>query len=177
AEAKDDNWEQTLDFDRGIVQSTLIHQSVKEYTESMALLDQNIMVFHTTLSNTSGGEVNANFTLKYEFGDANGKQATGTKLFVFRPYHTDKLFGSVDGKFSTDPDVDSRAPHISEGLQLKYEVEDHLGEIRWGRYPVGKIQKTKTGGDFIHEIQLKGGESKELWFWVVVSDRLKYTYF
>lgn len=177
SETNDNNWEQTLDFDRGIVQSTLHHQSIKEYTESMVLLDQNIMVFHTMLTNKTAVDVNAEFTLKYEFGDANGKQAIGTKLFIFRPYHTDKLFGSVDGKFSTDPDVDSRAPHISESLQLKYEVEDHLGEIRWGRYPLGKIRKTKAGGNFIHEIQLKKEESKELWFWVAISDRLKYTYF
>ena len=176
-EVKDDNWEQTMDYDRGIVKSTLNHASVREYTESMVLLDQNIIVFHTTLTNTSNSDVAAAFTLKYEFGDAYGKQATGTKLFIFRPYHTDKLFGSIDGKFSTDPDVESRPPHISEGLTVKYEVEDHLGEVRWGRSPVGIIQKTPVGGNFIHEINLKKGESTELWFWATVSDRLKYTYF
>lgn len=176
-EAKDDNWVQTMDYDNGIVKSTLNHNSLREYTESMVLLDKNILVFHTTFTNTSNSDVTADFTLKYEFGDAYGKQATGTKLFIFRPYHSDKLFGSIDGKFSTDPDVDSRAPHISEGLIVKYEVEDHLGEVRWGRSPVGKIQKTPVGGNFIHEIKLKKGESRELWFWATVSDRLKYTYF
>ena len=177
AEAKDDDWVQTMDYDNGIVKSTLNHNSLREFTESMVLLDKNILVFHTTLTNTSNADVSADFTLKYEFGDAYGKQATGTKLFIFRPYHTDKLFGSIDGKFSTDPDVDSRAPHISEGLSVKYEVEAHLGEIRWGRSPVGRIQKTPVGGNFIHEVKLKKGESIELWFWVTVSDRLKYTYF
>ena len=176
-EVKDDNWEQSMDYDRAIVKSTLDHISLREYTESMVLLNQNIIVFHTTLTNTSDSDVAAEFTLKYEFGDAYGKQATGTKLFIFRPYHTDKLFGSIDGKFSTDPDVESRAPHISEGLTVKYEVEDHLGEVRWGRSPVGKIQKTPIGGNFVHEINLKKGEQTELWFWATVSDRLKYTYF
>lgn len=176
-EAKDDNWVQTMDYDNAIVRSTLNHKGLREYTESMVLLDKNIIVFHTTLTNTSAGDLSANFTVKYEFGDAYGKQAKGTKLFVFRPYHTDKPFGSVDGKFSTDPDVDSRAPHISEGLVVKYEVESHLGEVRWGRSPVGRIQKTPVGGNFIHEIKLKKGESQELWFWATVSDRLKYTYY
>lgn len=176
-EAKDDNWNQTLDYDDGIVKSTVIHLSIKEYTESMILLNHNILVFHTTLTNTSDKEVAVNFTLKYEFGDAYGNQAEGTKLYVFRPYPTDKLFGSIDGKFSTDADVDSRPPHILESLAVKYEVEDHLGEVHWGRSPLGKIQKTPVGGNFIHELKLKKGESRELWFWGTVSDRLKYTYF
>src|SRR5688500_4967806 len=175
--AKDNNWVQTMDYDNAIVKSTLNHDGLREYTESMILLDKNIIVFHTTLTNTSNADVAADFTVKYEFGDAYGKQAKGTKLFVFRPYHTDKLFGSVDGKFSTDPDVDSRAPHISEGLSVKFEVEGHLGEVRWGRSPVGRIQKTAVGGNFIHEIKLKKGESQELWFYATISDRLKYTYF
>ncbi len=176
-EASDDNWEQTLDFERGIVQSSLNHGTLKELTESMVLLNQNIMVFHTTLTNTSPADIKVDFTLKYEFGDAYGNQAIGTKLFIFRPYPTDKLFGSIDGKFSSDPDVETRAPHVLESLLLKFEVEDHLGEIRIGRYPMGKIQKTMEGGNFIHEINLRKGESKELWFWVCISDRLKYTYF
>lgn len=176
-EAKDDNWQQTMDFDNAIVKSALDHNNLREYTESMVLLGLNILVFHTTFTNTSDKDVAAEFTLKYEFGDAYGDQAKGTKLFVFRPYHTDKLFGSIDGKFSTDPEVDSRVPHISEGLTVKYEVEDHLGEVRWGRSPVGRIQKTPVGGNFIHDIKLKPRESVELWFWAAVSDRLKYTYF
>lgn len=177
AEAKDNNWVQEMDYDNAIVKSTLNHEVLREYTESMILLDKNMLVFHTTLTNTSNAEVSADFTVKYEFGDAYGKQATGTKLYIFRPYHTDKPFGSIDGKFSTDPDVDSRAPHISEGLSLKYEVESHLGEVRWGRSPVGRIQKTPNGGNFIHEIKLKKGESQDLWFYATISDRLKYTYF
>lgn len=176
-EAKDDNWEQTMDYEHAIVKSTLIHNSLREYTESMVLLNQNIIVFQTTLTNTSNSDIEVEFTLKYEFGDAYGDQAKETKLFVFRPYPTDKLFGSIDGKFSTDPDVESRPPHILEGLTVKYEVEDHLGQVRWGRSPVGIIQKTPVGGNFIHEIDLKKGEQAELWFWATLSDRLKYTYF
>ncbi len=176
-EVKDNNWVQEMDYDNGIVRSTLTHDGLREYTESMVLLDKNIIVFHTTLTNTSNREVKADFTVKYEFGDAYGKQATGTKLYIFRPYHTDKPFGSVDGKFSTDADVDTRAPHISEQLSVKFEVEKHLGEIRWGRWPVGRIQKTPVGGNFIHEVKLKAGESQELWFYASISDRLKYTYF
>lgn len=176
-QVKENNWQQTMDYDQGIVKSTLVHNSVTEYTESMILLNHNIIVFHTTLTNTSDKEVALNFTLKYEFGDAYGNQAKGTKLYVFRPYPTDKLFGSIDGKFSTDPDTDSRPPHILESLSVKYEVEDHLGEVHWGRSPVGKIQKTDAGGNFIHEFKLKKGESRELWFWGTVSDRMKYTYF
>jgi hypothetical protein len=172
-----DNWEQTMDYDKAMVKSIVNHTELREYTESMVLMNQNIMVFHTTLTNTSNSDVAVEFTLKYQFGDAYGDLAKGTKLFIFRPYYTDKLFGSIDGKFSTDPDVESRAPHISEGLTVKYELEDHLGEVRWGRSPVGKIQKTPVGGNFIHEISLKKGESTELWFWATLSDRLKYTYF
>ncbi|MBL7697296.1 MAG: hypothetical protein JNK79_04030 [Chitinophagaceae bacterium] len=175
--ATDDDWSQTLDYDKALVRSELKHQGVNEVTESMILLSQNIMLFHTTLTNTSSKEVDVKFTLKYEFGDAYGNLATGTKLFVFRPYPTDKLFGSVDGKFSTDPDVESRAPHVEESLLIKYEVEDHLGQIHWGRYPGGRIEKTLQGGNFIHDIKLGKGESRELWFWMVMSDRYRYTYF
>ncbi|MEX1240001.1 MAG: hypothetical protein WEB30_09790, partial [Cyclobacteriaceae bacterium] len=76
--AKDDNWVQTMDYDNGIVKSTLNHKGLREYTESMVLLDKNMLVFHTTLTNTSNGDLSADFTVKYEFGDAYGKQATGT---------------------------------------------------------------------------------------------------
>jgi len=175
--ATDDDWTQTMDYDKAIVRSELRHQSVNEVTESMILLSQNIMVFHTTLTNTSSKEVDVKFTMKYEFGDAYGNMSTGAKLFIFRPYPTDKLFGSIDGKFSTDPDEDSRLSHIEESLLIKYEVEDHLGQVQWGRYPVGRIQKTAQGGNFIHDLKLKKGESRELWFWMALSDRQQYTYF
>jgi len=80
--AKDDNWVQTMDYDNGIVKSTLNHNGVREYTESMILLDKNMLVFHVTLTNTSNREVDVNFTVKYEFGDAYGEQAKGTKLYI-----------------------------------------------------------------------------------------------
>src|SRR5687768_3376377 len=43
-EVKDDNWTQTMDYDNAIVKSTLNHGSLREYTESMILLDKNILV-------------------------------------------------------------------------------------------------------------------------------------
>ena len=70
-EVKDDKWEQTMDYDNAIVKSTLNHTSLQEYTESMVLLDKNIIVFHTKLTNTSNKDVSAEFTLKYKFGDTS----------------------------------------------------------------------------------------------------------
>ncbi|HUW10072.1 MAG TPA: hypothetical protein VM537_10105, partial [Anaerolineae bacterium] len=34
-----------------------------------------------------------------------------------------------------------------------------------------------SGGRFTHEVELEPGESEDLWFWVVLSDRMTYTHF
>lgn len=173
----DKKWQQTLDYDQAMVVSRLDHGDVAETTESLACLNFNMMVFRTRLENKGSADKSLTFTLDYEFGDADGKRAAGTRLKVTRPHPDDVAFGDLGGMRARDTDLDKRPPHIEESLSVQYEIDAHLGEVHIGRYPLGIIRSDKEGGSFIHDIRLKSGESVDLWFWVVFSDRLKYTHF
>jgi len=176
-ETKDRNWEQTVDCDQGVVISTLKHGPIIEQTKSLVCLNYNMIVFHTRLENHSEESKKIEFILTYEFGDAEGLMATGTRLHIRRPHPEDLGFGDVEGARSLETDLEHRPPHILENLSVQYELERHLGEVRIGRYPLGVIKDTENGGRFIHQISLESGDSTELWFWATLSDRLKYAHF
>jgi hypothetical protein len=173
----DGDWGQTLDCDRGVVISTLNHGPIREQTRSLVCLTANVLVFHTRLENRGDRTARLAFTLEYEFGDAEGRRTPDTRLHIRRPHPDDLPFGNVEGQRSRDADVETRAPHLLESLSVQYEVNDQLGEVRIGRYPVGEIRDTEAGGQFMHQIELEAGETTDLWFWVALSDRLKYTHF
>lgn len=174
---KDEDWEQTLDYDLGLVLSTLNHGAIREQTQSLVCLTSNLLIFHTQLENRGNNRSQIEFVLDYEFGDAEGERALGTRLHIRRPHPDDLAFGNVEGMRSLETDLENRPPHLLESLSVQYEVEDHLGEVHIGRYPLGIIRETETGGRFIHQIELDAGEATNLWFWVILSDRLKYTHF
>ena len=176
-ETTDDDWEQTVDCDHGVVISTFSHGAIRKRTRSLVCLTANMLVFHTKLENMGDQQENLVFRLEYEFGDAEGLRPKGTRLHIRRPHPDDLPFGNVEGTRSREIDLESRPPHLLESLSVQYEVEDHLGEVRIGRYPLGVIRETEFGGVFKHQIQLDAGESIDLWFWVVLSDRLKYAHF
>lgn len=173
----DQQWQQTMVYDRGHVISRLFHGAIEEETESRICLGTNVLVFRTRLSNMSAEPVRVRFELCYEFGDADGQLAAGTRLNIRRPHPEDLEFGNVEGTRSLVADPSARPPHLLESLSVQYEVESHLGEIHIGRYPNGVIEDTATGGRFVHELTLTGGEKIELWFWASFSDRLQYTHF
>jgi len=170
-------WEQTMDFDKGRVLSTLEHGQILEKTVSMVCLTYNMLVFHTTLENQGAAKKQLEFTLTFDFGDADGDRATGTRLLIRRPHPDDLGFGNIEGTRSLETDLEHRPPNLLESLSVRYEIENHLGEVHVGRYPIGKIKDTDSGGIFTHQIELGDGESSELWFWMILSDRLKYTHF
>ncbi len=174
---KDDNWQQTLNYDQATAITELEHGDVKETTEALACATFNVLVFHTKLENRGKTAKHLNFTLDYVFGDADGHRATGTRLFIRKPHPDDIAFGDLGGVRSTQTDLNKRAPHLLESLSVQYEIDMHVGEVHIGRYPIGVIHSTDVGGKFIHEIDLQPGESKELWFWVMLSDRLKYSHY
>jgi hypothetical protein len=175
-QAADKNWKQTLDLDHAKVISELEHGGIVETTESMVLLAQNIAVFHTRFKNQGAKESRLQFQLAYRFGDADGLVPEGARLHIRRPHPDDLAFGNVEGiRFKGD--LSKRPPHLRESLSVQYEIENHLGEVRIGRYPLGVIRQTTQGGDFIHDTNLAPGAESELWFWVMFSDRLKYAHF
>ncbi len=176
-EASDEEWEQALDCNRGMVFSTLPHGPIWEQTRSLVCLTANVLVFHTRLENRGQAPASLEFVLNYEFGDANGERAEGTRLHIRRPHPDDLPFGNVEGVRSREADLKTRPPHLLESLSVQYEIEDHLGEVHLGRYPLGVIGETETGGRFIHRFELAPGEATDLWFWVALSDRLTYTHF
>ena len=204
-EAGDEHWEQTLDCDHGTVVSTLDHGAIREQTCSLVCLTANVLVFHTRLSSPphtcsplparegqgeGGGAtgvltgdspptppVRLTFVLQYEFGDAEGYRTPDTRLHIRRPHPDDLPFGNVAGQRSADADAASCLPHLRESLSIQYEISDQLGDVHIGRYPLGEICQTEVGGRFTHEIELGVGETADLWFWVTLGDRYKYTHF
>lgn len=173
----DETWEQTMDMDHGMVISRIDHGAVRETTESLVCLVENVLIFHTCFENSSTKSVQLSFKLTYEFGDDEGLLATGTRLYIRRPHPDDLIFGNVEGVRSLTTDLAERPPHVLESLSVQYEIEKHLGEVHLGRYPNGIIRDTITGGEFIHELNLSPNETGELWFWIVLSDRMMYSHF
>jgi len=174
---EDDVWTQTLDPEKGTVHSELEHDGILERTRSLVCLTENVLIFRTGLVNSRDVEADVEFWLDYVFGDAEGERAAGTRLHIRRPHPDDLGFGNVEGVRSVETDLASRPPHLRESLSVAYEIEGHLGEVHLGRYPNGVIRDTETGGRFIHQVTLAPGESHELMFWVVLSDRTKYTHY
>ncbi len=176
-ETQDEDWTQYVDYNRGMVISTLNHGAIKEQTTSLVCLKSNVAVFQTKLENLSDQQQTLSFRLEFEFGDAYGERASETYIHIRRPHPEDLPFGNVEGIRSDQLDIDRRPPHLLESLKVMYEVQDHLGEVHIGRYPLGKIVSKDYGGEFIHELRLDPGEEEVLWFWVVISDRLTNTHF
>jgi hypothetical protein len=174
---KDDVWQQTLDYDRGCVISIMDHGAVQETTESMVCLTANVLIFKTCLHNLSAQPHQVVFQLDYEFGDSEGLLPDGARLHIRRPHPDDLGFGNVDGARSTDSNLAQRPPHVLESLSVQYEIEKHLGEIHIGRFPNGVIQDTEKGGRCLHNVTLAANGSEDLWLWVTLSDRMKYTHF
>jgi hypothetical protein len=173
----DEDWEQALDYDCGTVISTLDHGPIREQTRSLVCLTANVMVFRTRLENRGDKPARLVFTLAYEFGDAEGFCTPDTRLRIRRPHPDDAPFGDVEGYGARGGDLEGRPPHLLESLSVKYEVNGQLGEVHIGRYPLGEIRETQAGGRFTHRAGLQPGEAADLWFWVALSDRLKYTHF
>ncbi len=174
---RDVNWQQTLDYDQAMAVSELDHGDIAETTETMACMTFNILVFHTRLENHGQAVRRIEYTVDYVFGDADGYIARDTRLFIRKPHPDDVAFGDLGGVRSTVTDLNQRPPHVLESLSIQYEIDRQVGEVHIGRYPLGVIQATECGGAFIHDLTLAPGETKEIWFWVMLSDRLKYAHF
>ena len=175
--AADDDWSQTLDLDGASIISTLAHGDVEEVTRSRVCLTANVLVFNTRLTNHGSQPHEVAFVLNYTFGDAEGFLAPDTRLYVRRPHPDDVPFGDVEGVRATTEDAPDRPSHLLESLSIQYEVQDELGGVHLGRYPLGVIEETVQGGRFIHRLTLGPGEFADLWFWATISDRIHYTYF
>ncbi|MBN2088706.1 hypothetical protein JW964_03795 [candidate division KSB1 bacterium] len=173
----DHHWRQILNPDFGTVVSELTHDAIVERTESVVCLTANLLIFRTQLTNFADKPQHLEFALDYEFGDADGERAAGTRLHIRRPYPDDLEFGNIEGTRALATDIEKRPPHLRESLSVQYEIEGQLGEVHLGRYPNGIIKDTETGGRFIHEIDLVPHQSTEIWFWVMLSDRTKYSHF
>jgi hypothetical protein len=179
--AQDDTWKQTIDYDGGVVISTLEHGEVREQTRSLVCLTANVMVLNTRLENHGDRPVQLTFTLEYAF-----PATIDPRLWFPHMTHFDFTADRDDYPAQTDIRLRVRAcppgDHYDdfpsdETLRVLYQVGEQLGEVRVGWHPVGQIIKTENGGRLTHQIDLAPGESTDLWYWVMLSDRRKYTHF
>jgi hypothetical protein len=173
----DHDWEQSFDPEKGRFVSCLGHGLIRERTETLVCLTQNLLVFRTVLENTGQSRAQLRFVVEYLFGDADGKMARGTRLHIRRPHPDDLGFGNVEGTRSRAEDPDRRPPHLRESLSVQYEIEKHLGEVRIGRHPNGQIRQTDAGGELTFQVELAPGAAETLWVWAALSDRFRYFHF
>lgn len=168
---QDATWTQTLDYDRATLISTLDHGAVTEQTRSLICLKANVAVFRTRLENTSSAPVRTAFTLRYTL-------PTVIEEALHFPYMTHFDFREGYTPPSSG-DVIRQRPHIhpdDQSLSVQYHIAEELGEVRIGWYPAGRIVELDSGGEFTQEATLNPGDHAEYCFWVMLSDRRKYTH-
>ncbi len=173
AQTQDQVWEQAVDYPRGMVVSTLDHGPLREQTRSLVCLTANVLVFHTRLENGGDRPARLTFTLEYEFPTAIEPHLRFPYMthFDFRPGYLSSEGDSADIRARVRP-----APS-GASLSVLYHIGAQLGEVRLGWWPDAQVTETESGGRFTHAINLKPGEATDLWFWIMLSDRRKYTHF
>lgn len=166
-------WEQTLDYNRGAVFSTLYHGTLNEQTRSLITLTSNLLIFSTRLENRGQRTRHISFTLDYDF-----ETHVDPRLYFPHMSHLDTRPG-YDAPRPADnaPQVRVQPPGAQGSLPIIYQVNDQLGEVRFGWHPVSEVFTGSTGAQFSHEITLAPGDLADLWFWVMLSDRRQYTHF
>jgi hypothetical protein len=176
--SSDSDWEQSLDIFKGFVYSRIRHpEGLLEENTSFICLNSNILVFRSLFTNNSASLIKIDFDIECQYGDAEGMMSAGSRLQIQKPHPSDKAFGNVEGLKSAGSEANDRPTHLLESLIIKYEVDEHLGEIHIGRFPESRIVTTSKGGRVMQKAELKPGQSTEFCYWAVYSDRWKYNHF
>jgi hypothetical protein len=165
----DQTWEQTMDYDHAALLTTLTHGAIREHTRSRVCLTANVVVFHTRLENQGDKMAEIGFTLNYQMDTTIYPylQFPYMSHFDFRPGYTPEETSEI--RLRVLPDESS--------VSLNYQIDDQLGCVSIGWNPVGKMLELENGAKFTHQITLEADGAAEFWFWVTLSDRLKYTHF
>ncbi len=170
---QDTLWEQTLDYSRGSVFSTLYHGTLNEQTRSLVALTSNVLIFNTRLENRGNQSRHLSFALDYDF-DTH----VDPRLCFPHMSHLDTRPGyNVQQPANNDLQVRVQPQAEHGSLPIVYQVNEQLGEIRLGWHPVGEVFARSSGARLSHEITLSPGGLVDLWFWVMLSDRRQYTHF
>jgi len=153
---RDDAWSQTLDYDQGIVISVLRHEDIEETTRSLVCLTENVLVFHTRLKNHGTRSVEIDFVCDYAFPDMIDDE--------LRPELTGEAIRL------------QVQPHTA-GFSVLYYINHQMGEVRLQSFPESASSITQNGGTFAHRGILEAGQNRDVWTWVMLSDRRKFTHF
>jgi len=172
AAASDENWEQTMDYDHAALVTTLTHGAIHEQTRSRVCLMANVVIFHTRLENQGAQAAEIGFTLDYQMETTISSvlQFPYMSHFDFRPGYEAKI-DSDEIQLRVRPD------ESDEFFDINYQIDNQLGCVSLGWNPVGKIVELENGAQLTHQVTLEAGGAADFWFWIVLSDRLRYTHF
>ncbi len=172
AATDDQNWEQTMDYDRAALVTTLTHGAIREHTRSRVCLTGNVVIFHTRLENQDDKAAEVGFMLDYQM------DTTINPILQF-PYMSHFDFRAGYDPKSANDDIRLRVHPEESGktLSVNYQIDDQTGRVTVGWNPVGQMVELENGAQLRHQITLEAGGVVDFWFWVVLSDRLKYTHF
>lgn len=159
---EDISWAQTLDYDSGIVVSSLHHGDIDETTRSLVCLTQNVLIFRTTLENRGAVAVDIEFALDYHFPAVIEKH---------------NYFQTAGQVHPAPEEIGMRVKPRDQGFSVEYYINHQLGEVRVESFPGCAMTTTENGGGFSHKLTLAPGQQTDLWLWMMLSDRRKFTHF
>jgi hypothetical protein len=174
-DARDDQWRQQVDYTQGRVVSRLEHGNIIEETRSLVCLTTNVLVFHTTLENQSSQAARIEFSATYELNTTLDSHLFFPFLshFDFHPGYEQRVSEEVTSQIKTRVQAmpDENSPRV------RYQINEQLGEVRLGWSFPAAIRETNEGGMMTFAGELNPGRRIELWLWVMLSDRQKFTHF
>jgi len=165
---QDDSWTQSLDYDTATLTSRLNHNHVTETTTTQICHTENIAIFHTTFHNQSSVAVNLQLKFSYQFPIAPEDS-------LDFPQRTHFEEGSSKHTSLKSHELQTQAK--DDGFSILYHINNQLGEVRIGCYPLQNITLGDTGGEIDHTLTLVPDESYDSWLWVMLSDRRHFTHF
>jgi hypothetical protein len=153
---EDKDWAQSLDYDKGLIISSLRHGNLEEVTRSLVCLTENILIFHTRLKNHSAEAIEIEFSCDYAFPTSIDED--------LRPELTGER-------------INLQVIPRSEDFSVMYFINHQIGEVRLQSFPECRIETSANGGSFIHQMRLEAGQEREISTWLMLSDRRRFTHF
>ena len=148
--------------------SKLQHGSLQETTRSLICLHENVMIFRTQFCNQGTKAIEICFHYDYHFSDKIDPRLNFPHM----------------SHFNWQAQAHAAEAHIhlellkrQGGVSFQYQIGKELGEVRLQSYPECHIDTTSTKASCTQQFRLEAGQSKELCFWLMLSDRRKFTHF
>lgn len=165
----DDEWSQSLDYDNGVIVSTLHHGQIEERTCSLVCLTENLIIFRTKLVNNGPAPVRIEFACDYTIPDKIDQSLNFPAMTHFD--------WDAERTVSTADTIQLNVVRRDADFSVQYHINRQLGEVRVQSFPACAISAETNGGKFTHQVTLAGGEQHEIWTWVMLSDRRKFSHF